>query len=79
MRICPRFSRNSTASSDFIMRGQPVLLLAACRTVKSDRLLVPGYQMFDTHFAYPQNDVGSDLPLIRMTVGKLDHDQDADA
>src|SRR5450759_4981902 len=39
MRICPRFPPNSTASSEFIMNGQPVLLLAACRTVKSDRLL----------------------------------------
>ena len=39
MRIYPRFSPNSTASSEFVMSGQPVLLLAACRTVKSDRLL----------------------------------------
>ena len=39
MRIYPRYSPNSTASSEFILDSQPVLLLAACRTVKSDRLL----------------------------------------
>src|SRR3989304_9350810 len=30
MRVCPRFSQNSIVSSEFVMNGQPVLLLAAC-------------------------------------------------
>ena len=29
MRICPRFSPNSTASNELMMNSQPVLLLAA--------------------------------------------------
>ncbi len=56
MRIDARFSQDSTASSEFIMNVQPILLLAACRTLKSDRLLAgPDKELPDANIVFPEN------------------------